>query len=304
MDKVKKISRARGFTLQEMVIVCAIVVILSTSIYLMFANGRKLFNLQNYTAIAENQALKASLIMQRELREARAPEGLNLQAIEEANTQSIIFYADITEEATNNREEKIEYLLHDGYLLKGIAYWNPATGTYNDLPDLSQYHPSQTPSSSPRTSSFAPTPSQSTSRSPSPTPATSITPSGFVLAPKGLDFIKEIWRVLHLATAQAQTPSTTDIPCFGVCPDDNPDCLLCSPDHYIRVMAQYVVNTTNPIFTYYDQNYTGSENPMSYPINLGAIKVIRAHLEIDPNPGRPPASYKHDITIQFRNPIL
>jgi prepilin-type N-terminal cleavage/methylation domain-containing protein len=69
-------KRQHGFTLQEMVIVVAIVAIISTSVYLMFINGRKLFSLQNYSAIAQDQALKASLVMQRELREARAPEGM------------------------------------------------------------------------------------------------------------------------------------------------------------------------------------------------------------------------------------
>lgn len=265
MIKTKKIRLIGGFTLQEMVIVCAIVAILSTSIYLMFANGRKLFNLQNYTVIAENQALKASLIMQRELREARPPEGLDLLAIEEADTQSIIFYADITDEPVNNQEEKIQYLLHDGYLLRGIAYWNSSSGAYDDLPDLIHYNPG---TNTPIPSTNTPTPSNSGSsipsaepsvgRSGSPTPTPTPSPSG------------------------SQTPASTNI----------------------QVMAQYVVNGTNPVFYYYDQDYTGSQSPLSYPINLGAIKIIKIHLEIDPNPGRPPEPYLQDTTIQFRNPNL
>lgn len=206
-----------GFTLQEMVIVAAIVTVLSASIYLLFVNGRKLFTLQNYSAIAESQALKASLLVQRELREARAPEGLNLQPIEEANTQSIIFYADITEEVVDNRQEKVQYLLYNSQILRGIAYWNNQTQTYNALPDLVHY-----------------------------------------------------------------TEGMTNA----------------------KIIADYVVNGNNPVFYYYDQDYTGSQDPMSYPINIGAIKVVRVHLEIDPNPGRPPEPYVHDTTIQLRNPNI
>ena len=201
-----------------MVIVCGIVAVLSTSVYLIFVNGNRLFTLQNNAAIAENQALKSSLVMQRELREARAPEGLDLQPIEEAGIQSIIFYADISDEPVNNREEKIQYLLHNGYLLRGTAYFDNDSQSYNNLPDLTSYNPGA----------------------------------------------------------------------------DNPG---------IQVMAQYVVNGVDPIFYYYDQDYTGVENPLGYPINLGSVKVIKTHLKIDVN-SRPPEPYTHETTIQFRNPNL
>jgi prepilin-type N-terminal cleavage/methylation domain-containing protein len=206
-----------GFTLQEMVIVIAIVTVISTGVYLIFANGRKLFNLQNYSAIAQNQALKTSLVMQREIREARSPEGMDLLSIEEANTQSIIFYADITEEAIDNRQEKLEYILRGNQIIRGISYWNSELQSYNPLPDLNNY-------------------------------------------------------VEGMAGAS--------------------------------VICQYVVNGANPLFNYYDQDYTGNQSPMDYPINIGAIKIVRAHLEIDANPDRPPETYIQDTTIQLRNPNL
>lgn len=201
-----------------MVIVCGIVAVLSTSVYLIFVNGNRLFTLQNNAAVAENQALKSSLIMQRELREARAPEGLNFQPIEEASAQSIIFYADISDEPTNNREEKIHYLLHDGYLLRGVAYFDNDSQSYADLPDLTSYNPA------------------------------------------------------------AENPG-------------------------IQVMAQYVANEAEAVFYYYDQDYTGSENPLTYPINLGSVKVIKTILKIDVS-SRPPEPYIHTTTIQLRNPNL
>ena len=139
MFKQHKKKFQNGFTLQEMVIVIAIISVISTGVYLIFANGRKLFNLQNYSAIAQNQALKTSLIMQREIREARAPEGMDFQAIEEANAQSIIFYAGITEEPTDNRQEKVQYLLRGNQILRGIAYWNNESQSYNPLPDLNNF---------------------------------------------------------------------------------------------------------------------------------------------------------------------
>lgn len=200
-----------------MVIVIAIVSVISTGVYLIFANGKKLFNLQNYSAIAQNQALKTSLIIERELRGARAPEGMDFQSIEEANAQSIVFYAGITQEPTDDRQEKVQYLFHGNQILRGIAYWNSGSQSYNPLPDLNNY-------------------------------------------------------VEGMAGA--------------------------------NVICQYVVNGATPLFYYYDQDYTGGQSPMAYPINIGAVKIIKVHLEIDANPNRPPEPYVQDTTIELRNPNL
>ena len=217
MVKINHKKYQYGFTLQEMVIVIAIVSVISTGVYLIFANGKKLFNLQNYSAIAQNQALKTSLIIERELRGARAPEGMDFQSIEEANAQSIVFYAGITQEPTDDRQEKVQYLFHGNQILRGIAYWNSGSQSYNPLPDLNNY-------------------------------------------------------VEGMAGA--------------------------------NVICQYVVNGATPLFYYYDQDYTGGQSPMAYPINIGAVKIIKVHLEIDANPNRPPEPYVQDTTIELRNPNL
>lgn len=283
-----------------MVIVCGIVAVLSISVYMIFVNGNRLFTLQNNLAIAENQALKASLVIERELREARAPEGLNLQAIEQADEQSIIFYADITDEPVNNREEKIQYLLNNGYLLRGIAYWNQEIGDYDDLPDLISYTPSAPPNPTPSTS-LTPTPtSPPTSAAPSYTLNNILNPLNYWLIPA--------------AKAQSNPPPTDSVPPSGSpspsgTPTPSPSTsgspspsLSPSPEN-IKVLAQFVVNGSTPIFYYYDQYYTGSQNPMSYPINLGSVKVIKIYLVIDVN-SRPPEPYVHETTIQLRNPNL
>lgn len=252
-----------------MVIVCGIVAVLSVSVYLIFVNGNRLFTLQNSAAIAENQALKASLIMQRELREARAPEGLNLQPIEEASEQSIIFYADITDEPANNREEEIQYLLYNGYLLRGIAYWNQDNQNYDELPDLTQY---------------------------SLTEIEKIQPENKIkkIAAAMWKKVTRVMKSKNIALAQRNPPPTdTSVP--------SPSLSSSPSTENIKVMAQYVVNGGNPVFYYYDQDYTGSESSLSYPINLGSIKVIKTYLEIDVN-SRPPEPYIHETTIQLRNP--
>ncbi len=47
--------------------------------------------------------------------------------------------------------------------------------------------------------------------------------------------------------------------------------------------AGYVRNGADPIFAYYDENYTGSEAPLSYPANVTEIKVVGISIDINVN---------------------
>jgi len=59
------------------------------------------------------------------------------------------------------------------------------------------------------------------------------------------------------------------------------DSLDYSGTETIAVIAGGIRNGTEPIFKYYDENYTGSEDPMSEPISVTSVKIIEIILDIN-----------------------
>ena len=65
------------------------------------------------------------------------------------------------------------------------------------------------------------------------------------------------------------------------------------------VIAQYIRN--NNIFSYYDQNFTGTENPLTFPVSAGSVRLVRFFLSIDLDANRPPAAFDLSTNIALRN---
>jgi prepilin-type N-terminal cleavage/methylation domain-containing protein len=74
-------------------------------------------------------------------------------------------------------------------------------------------------------------------------------------------------------------------------------------DEQTIVLSSYLVPTTTPIFTYYNGNYPSDtiNNPLSYPVDLTAIKMVRVRMIINVDPSRPPKDYILDTFVQLRN---
>lgn len=69
----------------------------------------------------------------------------------------------------------------------------------------------------------------------------------------------------------------------------------------ITDVVRYVRNTSTPIFTYYNQNYTGTSTPLTLPINVSFINMIGVQLVIDKSPSTSPATLKVEAQAQIRN---
>ncbi|MFA6253964.1 MAG: type II secretion system protein [Candidatus Paceibacterota bacterium] len=107
----------KGFTLVEILIVCALVVLIGSVISSL---GRDIF-VNNYYAqkslVAEGDAKSAMAKMVKELRET-SPAETGAYPIELASTTEIIFYGDTNNDGLN---ERVRYFLDDRALKRGLV---------------------------------------------------------------------------------------------------------------------------------------------------------------------------------------
>ena len=68
-------------------------------------------------------------------------------------------------------------------------------------------------------------------------------------------------------------------------------------------LAHYVVNIAkgNPVFTYYDQNYTGSESALAQPVTASSVRMVQVQLELEDNPNETPIALKVQSMVGVRN---
>ena len=68
----------------------------------------------------------------------------------------------------------------------------------------------------------------------------------------------------------------------------------------VSILSQYIQNDASPIFYYYDENYTGTQDPIN-PEDIGMIRLIKINLMIDTNPNSEPEALDIETEVQLRN---
>lgn len=86
-----------------------------------------------------------------------------------------------------------------------------------------------------------------------------------------------------------------------IVPSGNPIAYATSSETITTVVENIVVSTSTDIFTYYDATYTGSGNPMSYPIAIQDIRTIRISVYADVKPSVAPKPFFFTNTVTVRN---
>lgn len=73
-------------------------------------------------------------------------------------------------------------------------------------------------------------------------------------------------------------------------------------DETVTELVHDIANATSSLFYYYDQNYTGAaDTPMTYPINIPAVRVIGIKLILEENPRLSPAPLYIEAKTAIRN---
>lgn len=66
-------------------------------------------------------------------------------------------------------------------------------------------------------------------------------------------------------------------------------------------VAHDVANTSTAIFYYYDGNYSGSEAPLSSPVNVTKIRMVKMTLQLDEDPHLTPVPFFIESKGLLRN---
>ena len=70
----------------------------------------------------------------------------------------------------------------------------------------------------------------------------------------------------------------------------------------LTTVATEIANSTStPIFEYYDTNYDGTSAPLSSPINLISVRLIKVTVYIDNNPNKLPVPLIFTSQVTLRN---
>jgi prepilin-type N-terminal cleavage/methylation domain-containing protein len=67
------------------------------------------------------------------------------------------------------------------------------------------------------------------------------------------------------------------------------------------IVVQNINNGSLPAFEYFDDTYTGTTAPLSYPIQINEVRLIKLHLLIDANSDRSPLPLELQTSIELRN---
>lgn len=74
-----------------------------------------------------------------------------------------------------------------------------------------------------------------------------------------------------------------------------------SANEVITDVVTNIRNDTTPIFSYYDTNYNGTTSPITIPVSVSNIRLVKVNLIIDADPNRPPSPITVTTEVSIRN---
>ena len=67
------------------------------------------------------------------------------------------------------------------------------------------------------------------------------------------------------------------------------------------LVNDFVASSTLPLFQYYPSNYAGTSSPLTVPVNIPSIRLVRITIIIDKDPARSPSQIVVTSSVTLRN---
>ena len=75
-----------------------------------------------------------------------------------------------------------------------------------------------------------------------------------------------------------------------------------SSNEVMSTLAENVKNaTSSSLFEYYDGNYAGTSTPLTQPVSVTQVRLVKINLIIDANPNKSPISRTYTSQVSLRN---
>ncbi|HBD24659.1 MAG: hypothetical protein A2566_02955 [Candidatus Zambryskibacteria bacterium RIFOXYD1_FULL_40_13] len=86
-----------------------------------------------------------------------------------------------------------------------------------------------------------------------------------------------------------------------IAPSGNPLTYNSANEKISNVISDFIASSTRPLFEYYPADYAGSTAPLTYPVNIQSVRLVKVTAIIDKNPGRSPAQIVVTSQVNLRN---
>ncbi len=86
-----------------------------------------------------------------------------------------------------------------------------------------------------------------------------------------------------------------------IIPSGTPLSYVSSNEKKSTLMSGVISSSTQPLFQYYSSTYTGSSAPLSIPVNISEIRLIKITVIIDKDPLRSPVPLTVTSSVSLRN---
>ena len=68
----------------------------------------------------------------------------------------------------------------------------------------------------------------------------------------------------------------------------------------VRTLVRNVIATSTPTFSYYDTNYSGTTTPLTQPVTVSTIRLIKLTLVVDDNVAQAPDAFVSTTQVSIR----
>jgi prepilin-type N-terminal cleavage/methylation domain-containing protein len=74
-----------------------------------------------------------------------------------------------------------------------------------------------------------------------------------------------------------------------------------SANEVVNDLVHNVANGSTPIFSYYDDSYDGTTQPLASPVSVPAVRLVKITVIVDANPAKMPAPRTFTTQVSLRN---